>query len=303
MKVSVKQINRMDIIIAENEQIKIEIAPELGGKITSIFNKTLKKEFLWQNKNTELKPSLPGDDYDSCFWGGIDELIPNDIPEEIDSIKYPDHGELWTTTLKYELKDDHISLSGDLKLSGLYYRKDIFMDAGSPIIHMRYKIRNCSTGNRSFLWKLHAALAIGEGDRLITDAKKARVVDPDYSRFRNLNEFNWPIIEKTDASIIPVKNKSVDFFYLYDNQQPEMNFLMQDGKYQFKYTYDKKIFPYQWYFASYGGFYNHFTAILEPCSSMPISVNEAKSNNSCTFLAPGQGINTLVSIYAGENIK
>jgi hypothetical protein len=38
-----------------------------------------------------------GADYDSNFYGGIDELIPNDIPENIDGIDDPDHGELWTT--------------------------------------------------------------------------------------------------------------------------------------------------------------------------------------------------------------
>ena len=80
-----------------------------------------------------------------------------------------------------------------------------------------------------------------------------------------------------------------------------MNFLSEGGNHLFRYQYDKKIFPYQWYFASYGGFLNHYTAIIEPCTSMPMSVNNAKALHQCTVLEPGEEINTLVSIYAGKN--
>jgi hypothetical protein len=68
----------------------------------------------------------------------------------------------------------------------------------------------------------------------------------------------------------------------------------------FSYSYDKNIFPYQWYFASYGGFLNHYTAILEPCTSMPLSVAEAMLSGQCTVLEPGEEINTTVRIYAGQ---
>lgn len=301
MKVSKRNINSVEILTLENKHIKTELAPGLGGKIISIYNKHLQKEFLWNNKNLQLKSYEAGDDYDSNFWGGIDELIPNDIPEIIDSIQYPDHGELWTTFLKYVLKDDRISIHGNLKLSGLYYQKDVYLDATSPIIYLKYKIRNETVFKRHFLWKLHAALVIEEGDKLVTSANKAKVADLDYSRFENSDEFTWPLIENTDASAVPEKNNSIDFFYLYDIEYSEMKFISGKGEYLFKYSYDKKVFPYQWYFASYGGFRNHYTAILEPSTSMPISVKEAKMKGRCVELEPNEEINTQVQIYAGKN--
>ena len=91
----------------------------------------------------------------------------------------------------------------------------------------------------------------------------------------------------------------MDFFYLYDITEPEMKLEGVDGS-LFSYKYDKKIFPYQWYFASYGGFLNHYTAVLEPCSSMPLSVTEAIRAGQCSVLEPGEEINTTVHIYAGE---
>jgi hypothetical protein len=302
MKISEKNENGIRVIIAENSQIKIEVVPDLGGKLLSIFNKLLQKEFLWRNDNLLLSTHQPGDDYDSNFIGGIDELIPNDIPETVDSVELPDHGELWTTSLKYEIKDNLLSLTGVLKQCGLFYRKEIYLDEGSPVIHFRYKIKNEAGARRHFLWKLHAALRIEAGDRLITDAKKARVVDLDYSRFSNTNEFDWPEIQNVDASVVPPKDGSVDFFYLYNIDQGKMDFLNTKNNHLFRYVYDKKIFPFQWYFASYGGFLGHNTVILEPCSAMPISINSAKDKGQCTVLDPGQEMETYTRIYAGENI-
>jgi hypothetical protein len=301
--ISRKHINEVEVLTGENDHIKFEIIPAAGGKIISVFNKDLKKEFLWGNANLLLETHQPGADYDANFIGGIDELLPNDIPETIDSITYPDHGELWTTPLDYELYEDRISVFGKLKLSGLCYKKTILLEANAPVINLEYTIKNGSDSTRNFLWKLHAALRIEEGDRLISDAKKGKVADLDYSRFKNLNEFKWPFIENTDASIVPNKNNSIDFFYLYDIEKAEMKLLSNKGIHLFSYNYDKKVFPYQWYFASYGGFLNHYTAILEPSTSMPISVNDAKESGQCTVLEPGQEINTVVRIYAGENIN
>ena len=187
-----------------------------------------------------LETHQPGANYDANFFGGIDELIPNDIPENIDSIAYPDHGELWTTSLDYKLFEDRISVFGKLKLSGLYYKKTVHLEANSPVIYLEYKIRNETNFKRNFLWKLHAALAIEGGDKLVTSAQKAKVADPDYSRFMNLNEFKWPLIENTDASIVPYKNSSIDFFYLYDIEQAEMQLLSGKDNHLFSYNYDKK---------------------------------------------------------------
>lgn len=292
--------NEIEIFTIESNYLIFSIAPALGGKITSIFNKKLNKEFLWKNQKKPLKVHFRGADYDSNFFGAIDELVPNDITETIDSVTYPDHGELWTTLLQSKVADEKITVYGKLELSGLYYSKTIYADPDSPVLYLDYKIKNESDVQRNFLWKLHAALQIQPGDRLITGAKYGKVVDPDYSRFKELNEFAWPLIENQDASVVPPKTDTMDFFYLYKMQRGEMQLVSADEKYLFSYNYDLKIFPYQWYFASYGGFFDHYTAVLEPCTNMPVSINEAKAKGQCATLEPGEELTTTVRIFAGE---
>lgn len=293
--------NDITILRGENEQIRFDIAPALGGKIMSVYNKVLQKEFLWHNSHLLPGKNAPGADYDTNFWGGIDELIPNDIPETVDGIAYPDHGELWTTALQSEVAGDKLTVSGKLPLSELYYQKTIWLDKDLPVIHLQYKIRNEAGTVRHFLWKLHAALAVAAGDKLATSARKARSVYPDNSRFKTPDVFQWPMIENVDAAVVPPFNHSMDFFYLYDIPAPEMGMLSKEGQHLFKYSYDVEVFPFQWYFASYGKFNEHYTVILEPASAMPVSVNEASDLDQCSVLAPGEEINSVVKIYAGPN--
>ncbi|RZM17805.1 MAG: hypothetical protein EOO88_42380, partial [Pedobacter sp.] len=279
------------LLAGENDYIRFEIAPSLGGKLTSVYNKELKKEFLWHNNQLALSINNQGADYDENFWGGIDELLPNDIPEKVDGIGYPDHGELWTTQLQYEINEDRILVFGRLEKSGLYYSKSIALQADSPKIKLSYCLRNESEFTRHFLWKLHAALKIERGDRLISNAKKAKVVYPESSRFSLSEEFEWPMVEGVDAAIVPEKDMTMDFFYLYEASEGKMGLLSENGNHLFLYEYDQRIFPFQWYFASYGKFRDHYTAILEPASAMPVSVNEAAEKQQCSVLKPAQEIN------------
>ncbi len=301
MKFSYYRLDELDIISGENDYLKFGIAPSAGGKVVSIFNKQLQKEFLWTQESLSLRHLAPGVEYDSHFYGGMDELLPNDIPENIDGIDYPDHGELWTTPLEPVVSEEYVSVFSKLNLSGLYYKKNIRLDNSAPIMHLDYLIRNESDSVKKFLWKLHPALRIEAGDELISSAQWARVVDPGYSRFKNLENFQWPWIEGTNASVVPENGREVDFFFLWEARMPEMNFVSGKGKYLFSIQYDQNIFPYQWYFASYGGFLNHYTAIPEPCSCMPLSVNEAAKLGQCSILMPGERMVTTVRIFAGES--
>jgi len=291
----------LDILTMENPHLKITLVPALGGKIASLYNKRLKKEFLWNNAGLALQQNEPGDDYDSNFWGGVDELLPNDIPEVVDGVSYPDHGELWTTRLTYTLEGSEVTVQGLLPLSQLYYRKTVRLHDGEPRIILNYQLTNQSPACRHFLWKQHAALQIAAGDRLETSAGKAQIVSSDASRFTEQNVFPWPFVEGVDASLVPEKNNTMDFFYLFDLSVGEMSLITDNGRVRFTYYYDLNVFPYQWYFASYGQFRGHYTAILEPASAMPVSVNDAAGKRQCSRLEAGQELRTRVVIYAGEN--
>lgn len=301
--VSIEQgisVDGVPIVRLENASLRVDVAPSVGGRVISLIDKATGYEFLWRNARLKLEKLPPGSPYDPNFYGGIDELIPNDIPEPLNSVDSPDHGELWTTALAGAIEGESLVLSGALPLSGLRYWRRMALRGDSPYLDIDYRIENGADQRRIFLWKLHAALRIAPDDRIECPARTARVVDLEWSRWHTLEPFAWPMIEGQRADVIPPNNNTVDFLFLYDLQEGRMAWRSATMGLTFAYTFDVNFFPYAWYFASYGGFDGHYTAILEPCTTMPLSVNEAARLGQCSVLDPDQRIETRVTIYAGK---
>ncbi len=225
----------------------------------------------------------------------MDELIPTDIPETINGIDCPDHGELWTLALEAEPgadKDgDWLNLSGRLPLFGLDYRRSMRLDNNHLICE--YRITNNAETERKFLWKLHAAMAVQPGDRIVCPAACAQVADPDWSRCKSIKPFAWPDADGLDMSVVPQPDGSTEFLYLFELSTGHMGLKAQDGA-RLDCFFDEQVFPCCWYFASHGGLDGAYTAVLEPCTTMPISVNQAAQEGFCSQLQPGESINTTV---------
>jgi hypothetical protein len=292
-------LDKLQIVQLENPILAVQVSPQTGGRITSIFHKSLRREFLWKNERLSLAPAPVGEPYDPNFYGGIDEVIPCDLPETIDALPCPDHGELWTLPLNYQVEDAALMLHGKLPRWGLFYQKRVSLRPDAPWIDIDYRIENQSGDRRVFLWKLHAATVIAPGDRLVCPARMAVSADPRWSRWQDQSPFAWPVIQGQDAGRIPPADGTTDFLFLYDLSAGQVSLQHPADGSELRFTYDLRVFPYMCYFASYGGFDGHYTAVLEPSTAMPVSVNEAMALNQCSFLEAGNFLATRISIYAG----
>jgi hypothetical protein len=287
------------LVCLESPFLKVAVAPGVGGRIVSLVDKATGHEFLWRNAALKLERLPPGSEYDPNFYGGIDELLPNDIPETINGVKCPDHGELWTAALAWEAQPDQLVLRGALPLFGLTYERTLRLRPDAPVLELAYRIANPTPEPRTFLWKLHAALALQPGDVIECPARQARVADPAWSRFQSVKPFAWPVLEGQAVNVAPPPEGAMDFFYLYQLEAGRIGWRRPRAGLRFGYEFDTRVFPFAWLFASYGGFDGHYTAILEPCTAMPISVNKAAALNQCARLAPGAALQTQVTIHAG----
>jgi len=293
-------VDGVPIVRLESDFLKVDVAPDIGGRTISLVDKRSGYEFLWRNRNLRLQPLPAGSEYDPNFYGGIDELMPNDIPEKINGADCPDHGELWTTALTYRQNGERLILEGRLANCGLTYAREMWLGSDAPYLEFRYRISNPTAEARDFLWKLHAALAVEAGDLIECPARTGQVVDLAYSRRKSAAPFGWPKVDGAAVNVVPARDGTMDFFYLFDLAAGEIAWSRPGAGLKFGYHFDRKVFPYAWIFASYGGFLGHYTVILEPCTTMPISVNEAASKRQCSRLQPGQSLETAVSIYAGQ---
>lgn len=292
-------LDGVPVVRLESDPLRVDVAPGVGGRIVSLVHKPSGHEFLWRNPAVPLRRETPGAEYDPNFYGGIDELLPNDLAENLDGVECPDHGELWTTPLEGRIETGRLVLRGGLSRIGLRYEREMRLREDRPCLELVYRIANVGSQRRCFLWKLHAALAVQAGDTIDCPARQARVVDPAWSRHRDLEPFAWPLIGGQAANVIPPADGTMDFFYLYDLEAGRMGWRRPGTGLKFTYTFDPGVFRYAWLFASYGGFEGHYTAILEPCTAMPISVREAAAKRQCSVLEPGETLATAVTIDAG----
>jgi len=288
------------LVSQESDTLRVDVAPGVGGRVVSLLDKSSGHEFLWRNHALQLERLTPGSEYDPNFYGGIDELLPNDIIEEIDGVSCPDHGELWTMPLDSRSDGARLKLEGTLRRCGLRYEREMALRADGPFLDLAYRTSNPTLQPRRFLWKLHAALAVEAGDVIECPASRAQVVDTNYSRFSMSSPFDWPHIEGRSANVIPPADGTMDFFYLFDLREGRMAWRRPSARLEFAYYFDTRVFPFAWLFASYGGFLGHYTTILEPCTTMPLSVNEAALKKQCSVLQPGEAIETVVTIRAGR---
>jgi hypothetical protein len=295
------RVDGIPIIRLESPRLQVDVAPTVGGRIISVIDRATGHEFLWRNRSLTLELQPSGAEYDPNFYGGIDELLPNDLAETIDGVVCPDHGELWTTPLVPQFEEDWLVLRGRLPRFGLDYERRLRLRPDAPWVEFKYRIINSTDQPRHFLWKLHAAIAVREGDIIDCPARQAQIVDPAWSRFNDTGPFSWPILHGQAVNRVPSQDGTMDFFYLFDLAAGSMFWRRPEAGLKFGYQFDPKVFPYAWLFASYGGFLGHYTIILEPCTAMPMPVNAAAPRGQCARLEPGQVLETVVSLYAGRD--
>ncbi|MBO4619279.1 MAG: hypothetical protein J5654_04140 [Victivallales bacterium] len=267
--------------VLENSLLRIEVDSEHGGRVTSFFAKTTQTELLWYDA-TRL-PVNPTLDYDGNFAGGMDELLPCDPPEH----GFPDHGELWTQPLRAMFDQDKLILEGRLPKCGLVYRRIMLIDNNCLIC--KYLLENTMNRPLDFLWKLHAALAISPGDRLLVPANCCQAADPgDWSKATTALPSHWKNVYD-----IPPMDGSSDFFYLTDLADGNMELLRGDGV-ALRCDFDMQVFPCAWVFASFGRLNGSRTLIMEPCTNYPLSLDDAVKAKCCAHLDAGESLATEV---------
>ncbi len=271
----------MNCPVLENDFLRITIDPAHGGRVVSCFDKHKAEELLWYDSSR--LPVNPALDYDGNFAGGMDELLPNDPPED----GFPDHGELWTLPLDWKAGQGKTELHGVLPLSRLDYRRTMHLDGNTLV--SEYRIENTASRTLEFLWKLHAALLIEKGDVLEVPANCIQAADPgDWSKTPHGMPRKW-----NDTYTISEMDGTADFFYLTDLTGNEIRLKRRSGT-VFRCRFDAEIFRCVWIFASFGRLNGSHTLIMEPCTNYPGTLAEARRNKVCARLLPGESFHTVV---------
>jgi len=191
------ECNGSKMLRLENDLLRLELLPDLCGKIYRLIHKPENRDYLWQNPHIQPTILEPGKPYDLNFTGGWDEQFPNDEPCQHQGKSYPDHGEFWDTRFDWDVKQSDRSIT-------LYFRADgpvtntrmerwITLDAGSTVIRFKHRLTHPGDRALDYIWKFHPALAVGESHQILIPAGAGLIATPGSGRLADKQlEFNWP---------------------------------------------------------------------------------------------------------------
>ncbi len=276
----------LDSIVLRNDKITVAILPAMGGKIIQMSLTDGERNYIWFDEKQAAKYD-PAADYDPQFSGGIEELLPSDVPETINGILYPDHGELWRVPLTIEQAGDSTAaLSAELPQTGFSYRREMMLDGNS--LSCKTTIANNKNIRRPFLWKLHCALNIAPGDTIHIPARCMTAADVEWSTLPDTmpRAFNGVLTASENDG-------SSEFLYLTDLSGDFCEAHFADG-HRLRCEFDGSIFTSIWYFGTYWRLNGSYTGILEPCTNYPASVKDAMNGGCCACLEPSESLSTTV---------
>jgi galactose mutarotase-like enzyme len=278
----------------ESELMRVVIAPELGAKIVSIFDKTCHHEWLVPPMRP-LGQATYGADFVSQDMSGWDEMMPTIIACAYEGVQLPDHGEVWSIPWDIEKSDDEVVLSTSGK--ALPYRLTRSASLVANRLKLSYSLEN--TGQRPFpyLWAAHPQFAADLQTRIILPPEAIQVVnvvenDPVWGKSGGM--VDWPHASSLDGRawqldrVRSAQNQACRKFYLPPEQRISWAALLHEGLgCQLRMEWQPSDLPYLGIWVDEGKCNIHPVVALEPSNGYYDSLTRAIDNRSVDILAPG----------------
>lgn len=298
----------LQAILFENEQLRMTVLPELGGKIYSIIHKAANAEILWHHPRVEPRPMYIGARFDDCWSGGWDEQFPNDEPVTHDGEIYPDHGEYWSIPWDWQVEQKGPTALLYMRRTGsitaTLAERWISLTESEPFFRMRLRISNIGFAPVDYIWKLHPAFTVSEYHRIDIPAGRV-LIDENYrERFGGLNEYEWPFVGGVDMRRVPGETAgTTDFQYVTELQAGWLAVTNTKAHFGFGLAFPREVFSCVWLFGVYGGWRGLYTAVIEPATGYPSRLDVAAQQGTCSVLQPGQSVEAEVLGIAYSGIS
>jgi hypothetical protein len=316
ISVTTKEVQGFVAYEVTNGLVSFTIIPRLGGKLSSLRDCTIDREWLWTNPHFDYQVCEYGASYvlnadvggwDECFPSVVETVYPSDPWK---GIPIPDHGEIWSqnwpTHITLSSEEKFVSVSteaqGKGKLPYTFYRT-IHMHSGLSTLRFEYMVTSQADADMPFTWCAHPIIAIEPGMQIIvpSDTKWHN-----YSRIPNdlpLNShdmYYWPIKFEYGNTLwnmesLPDRAANLAFkVWSEPLSTGKASLIAKDGRFHFEFD-TKQIPQFGLWFnlggASGIGSEHYYNMGFEPCIGGPEDLYEAVTRPDGYFgTLPAHGI-------------
>lgn len=264
------KLNGMQVIVLENNLIKISI---LAGRGSDIF------EFVYKPLGIDLMLKLDKDIYnpnqvfsqirstenqfEDYYYGGWQEILPNSAPINYRGAQLGQHGEVSLIPWSYKIQNDSSEeVSVCLWTRPLRYpiliEKTLTIKRGEAQLFIDERLTNESGTPLHLMWGHHIAFSLpflSEGATIDTSATQFLAEEgmPDHRMFLPGQSQSWPMVQSIDGNFIDARKllpasaqPFCDLAYL-SNFHKKAYYTLQTDKMSFTVEWDKQIFKSLWY--------------------------------------------------------
>jgi hypothetical protein len=160
---------RVSARVLESADIRVEVAPELGGKFISLRSKRTSTEWLLPPLRPYGEAKSTGG-FEGWDGGGFDECLPTVAATRT----APDHGEVWRHGWQEETAAGSLLLWTTALGGAVAFERRAHLDGASLVLD--YVVENRSGVPQSLLYCAHPLLRVEQGDRILLPAEVRDVV-------------------------------------------------------------------------------------------------------------------------------
>lgn len=160
--------NGFEVIGLANDEVAVEIVPELGARVLSLRDQRTQEEWMWRPTDARPLARNPlGSAFEFSSLAGADECLPTINPCRWMGRELPDHGECWASAWTVDANafaDGRLQTSLNLPRSPFRLERTITLDG--PRVRLDYRLTSRSDRPEPWLWAFHPLYPVCPGDRL-----------------------------------------------------------------------------------------------------------------------------------------
>lgn len=158
----------MDVVVIENEAMRVGVMPHYGARVVSLVDKASGREWMVQGQPSNnigegaVYAAAEAVGWDECF----PTVAPWDATGTVWNRRLRDHGDLWGRPWAVGAQS---ASAVTMVYSDATYRFARTLSLDACVLTAAYEVDNFSDRDMPYLWALHGLLAVTPSDRIIIE--------------------------------------------------------------------------------------------------------------------------------------
>ena len=293
-----------DVVMLENERLRVSVVPELGAKVHQFIDKALDRDLLYHHPRVELRAPVFGANVDNWWTGGIDDAVPTGHPCVVDGEELPFLGEAWSLPWTVaQVSPTSVRLTRTGVIWPFRLTKELSLEPGRRYLSAAYTLANAGSGDMPFLWGIHPAVPVGPGTRIDVPARTAWYGSGASPAGQLPEAFTsgreplpWPV--SSIAALGAASAGAWHHLFLSELDGGWLAVRDESEGWGFGVTFPQETFRTVHIWLVDGGWRSIRAAVVEPWTGRQARLDEAIEQGHAMVLRPGESITATVRFIA-----